>query len=108
MIRKLILGLMLISTSILATTNTSACDLKLENTVVSGKSCQQLVGYYNGHRVGPFQYGNSDQRIYAGTCDGFAGVIKIDGNTISVAASGPYPARTYRLSEDCKQGTWVN
>lgn len=81
----------------------SACDLKMEPSRIFETSCEVLVGYYNGQRVGPFHISLPDGSfVTAGTCPGFIGVTKVEGNTVSLEAFHTVPAREYTLAYDCR------
>jgi hypothetical protein len=83
-----------------------ACDLRMEPSQIFGGSCNALVGYYGGFRVGPFHVSMPDgSAATAGTCEGYVGVTKVEGNTISLSAFHSVPARIYTLADDCRSTT---
>jgi hypothetical protein len=99
---KLLLAVTTVVLSWLAS-EAAACDLRLEPSAVFGGSCQVLVGYYNGQRVGPFHIAAPDgSRITAGTCDAFVQVIGVNGNVVDVQAFHSLPASQYTLGVDCR------
>jgi hypothetical protein len=81
----------------------AACDLRLEPSSVFGGSCQVLVGYYNGQRIGPFHISAPDgSHITAGTCDAFIQVTGINANVVDVQPFHSLPAGQYTLGVDCR------
>jgi len=80
-----------------------ACDLRLEPSQVYGGSCQVLVGYYNGQRVGPFHISAPDgSQITTGTCDAFIKVAAVNGNVVDLQPFHALPAGQYTLGLDCR------
>ncbi|MGA3399291.1 MAG: hypothetical protein ABSC95_08725 [Acetobacteraceae bacterium] len=83
--------------------NATACDLRLEPSEVFGGTCKVLVGYFNSNRVGPFHVFLPDgSSATAGTCDGYVGVSKVDGNVVSLEPFHAVPASVYTLADDCR------
>jgi len=78
-----------------------ACDLQMQSWHHLGKNCQALVGYYNGQRVGQFHTTYGNDKVYAGTCEGFVGVVKVDGNVVYLSSFNSYPARQITLNNNC-------
>lgn len=92
-----------------ASEHVAACDLKLEPSPVFGGSCKVLVGYYDDKKVGPFHVNLPDGSIAtAGTCEGYASVAKVEGNTVSIDAFHTVPARVYTLTNDCRSSSFKN
>jgi hypothetical protein len=88
---------------VLAVQHADACDLKLEPSSTFGGSCQVLVGYYNGQRVGPFHVALPDgSHVTAGSCEGFVGVKGVNGNVVDLDAFHAVPPRQYTLALDCR------
>jgi hypothetical protein len=83
-----------------------ACDLRMQPSEIFGQTCNVLVGYYNGIRVGPFHISLPDGSIAnAGTCEGYISVQKIAGNVIYLGAFHAVQPRTYTLADDCRSST---
>ncbi len=81
----------------------ASCDLKLEPSEIFGGSCKVLVGYYNSVRVGPFHVSLPDGSFAtAGSCEGYVGVTKVDGNVVSLEPFHSVLARVYTLADDCR------
>lgn len=95
---------LLISALLIATTGkATACDLRLEPSQIFGASCMVLVGYFNSTRVGPFHIFLPDgSSATAGTCEGYVGVSKVDGNVVALEPFHSVPARVYTLADDCR------
>jgi hypothetical protein len=80
-----------------------ACDLRLEPSPTFGGSCQVLVGYYNGQRVGPFHISLPDgSQVTAGSCEGFVGVRSVNANVVDLEAFHAVRPRQYTLALDCR------
>jgi len=99
---KLLLTMTTVALSWLAS-EAAACDLRLEPSSVFGGSCQVLVGYYNGQRVGPFHISTPDgSHLTTGTCDAFVQVIGVNANVVDLQAFHSLPASQYTLGVDCR------
>jgi hypothetical protein len=80
----------------------NACTFQMEPSPIFGSTCNVLVGYYEGDRVGPFHTSFSDGSFAtAGTCEGYVHVDSFEGNTVSMLAFHQAPARTVTLHENC-------
>jgi hypothetical protein len=81
----------------------AACDLKLEPSQTFAGSCQGLVGYYNGQRVGPFHVSMPDgSTVTAGSCEGYVGVTAVNGNVVDLQPYHSVRARQFTLALDCR------
>jgi hypothetical protein len=86
------------------TTMAMACDLQLEPSTIFGGSCNVVVGYYNGQRVGPFHVSLPDgSSATVGSCEGYVGVRNIEGDRVTVEAFHSVPAAVYTLADDCRR-----
>jgi len=103
MSKKPILALIAIAALFASATHATACELRYEPSQTFGGSCQVLVGYYNGQRVGPFHISVPDgSHITAGSCDGFVHVTGVSGNVVDLDAFHSFPASQYTLGLDCR------
>jgi len=86
--------------------NSAACDLKMQPSAIFGGSCNVLVGYAFGSRVGPFHIGLPDGSVVtAGDCEGYVHVSKVQGSTVSLEAFHTVPPRVYSVANDCRSST---
>jgi len=98
-----ILTLIPVATLFATAIHAAACDLRYEPSQTFGGSCQALVGYYNGQRVGPFHISLPDgSHVTAGSCDGFVHVIGVNGNVVDLDAFHSFPASQYTLGLNCR------
>jgi hypothetical protein len=95
----------LVIACLIATTGRAmACDLKLEPSAIFGGACKVLVGYFNSTRVGPFHVFLPDgSSATTGTCEGYVGVSKVEGNVVTLEPFHSVPASVYTLSDDCRR-----
>jgi hypothetical protein len=87
----------------LVATATMACDLRLEPSNIFGGSCEVVVGYFHGQRVGPFHVSLPDGSVATvGSCEGYVGVKNVAGDSVTVEAFHSVPAALYTLADDCR------